>query len=624
MRDLKTACVQTLRGHDGTVTSLAVHNRLLFSCSTDRTLRLWQMDEGRDMLLYPWYTLQETVQGHDCWLNALALHVIGESGEVFAADERGCVCAFQLAIRGRLVSLSRWQQHPSVHGLSIVAMLLVPGENLLFTISFDQTMRALNVSSGVPVLTVANPRKVRFTGMHWHEGTRQLFLVDELGYLLAWSIGAERCTKDEQLLAAVRTAPSSAPGFVSVSAHADELFAADQAGCHCWHILRDLGYTEVGGHTGPVIALVSSEGSRESDGLFYSASVDNTIRGWEPGAMACVSTLHEVHSEIASLLYSAANGFLISGHDDGSIRLWNSESGSTINLVEHTNTVCCLELGVRGRTELLLSAGFDGCVALWDITKRKHAMPHIETIFRAHEPYEILALRFNPLNGTIISAGNDRQIRVWSVATYELLGALDGHTDSVTALALDGNFLLSGSEDCTVRVWDTHANTVRPLCRLGAVRCPQKAGLGQGLARQQPVGTPGRPRAPCLRPALACCLCTPSPAGVPLQLLQTIVAHDEPVEQLLVVPETGFLVTCSSRCIRVWHYGEEHLLTEWRHPDAIRSLGLLRKQRKIACGTEQCRIVLFSLDEVAWPPCACGPFPACLRLLPRRLTVCGC
>ena len=53
MRDSKKACVQTLRGHDGTVTGLAVHQRLLISCSTDRTLKLWLMDDGRDLLLYP-------------------------------------------------------------------------------------------------------------------------------------------------------------------------------------------------------------------------------------------------------------------------------------------------------------------------------------------------------------------------------------------------------------------------------------------------------------------------------------------------------------------------------------------------------------------------------------------
>ncbi|KAJ1636719.1 WD40-repeat-containing domain protein [Pavlovales sp. CCMP2436] len=40
VRDSKKACVQTLRGHEGTVTALALHQRLLLSCSTDQTLKV--------------------------------------------------------------------------------------------------------------------------------------------------------------------------------------------------------------------------------------------------------------------------------------------------------------------------------------------------------------------------------------------------------------------------------------------------------------------------------------------------------------------------------------------------------------------------------------------------------
>lgn len=46
-------------------------------------------------------------------------------------------------------------------------------------------------------------------------------------------------------------------------------------------------------------------------------------------------------------------------------------------------------------------------------------------------------------------------VQVWAVAGFTLLARHVGHTDAVGALALDGNFLFSGSEDATIRVWDT-------------------------------------------------------------------------------------------------------------------------------------------------------------------------
>ena len=47
-----------------------------------------------------------------------------------------------------------------------------------------------------------------------------------------------------------------------------------------------------------------------------------------------------------------------SGHDDGSIRLWNLETGTTVDLQQHTNTVTCLVMAqVSDSDELLFSTG---------------------------------------------------------------------------------------------------------------------------------------------------------------------------------------------------------------------------------------------------------------------------
>ena len=59
-----------------------------------------------------------------------------------------------------------------------------------------------------------------------------------------------------------------------------------------------------------------------------------------------------------SRLYSINRSRMLAGHDDGSIRLWNLETGSTVDLVHHTNSVTCLVMAqVSDLDQLLFSAG---------------------------------------------------------------------------------------------------------------------------------------------------------------------------------------------------------------------------------------------------------------------------
>ncbi|CAM9406871.1 unnamed protein product, partial [Discosporangium mesarthrocarpum] len=56
----------------------------------------------------------------------------------------------------------------------------------------------------------------------------------------------------------------------------------------------------------------------------------------------------------------------------------------------------------------------------------------------------------------VAAASIDRIVHVWSTHTSKLLHRLDGHTESVYAVtfSLDGNLLISGGLDKTIKVWD--------------------------------------------------------------------------------------------------------------------------------------------------------------------------
>jgi WD40 repeat protein len=81
---------------------------------------------------------------------------------------------------------------------------------------------------------------------------------------------------------------------------------------------------------------------------------------------------------------------------------------------------------------------------------------------------EIHAIYFDPKEDDekIITGGNLIDVHIWSMKTYEQDAVLKGmHSDSVTAMTMDGYFLFTGSDDHTIVMWNldnyTHVGQLR-------------------------------------------------------------------------------------------------------------------------------------------------------------------
>ena len=189
---------------------------------------------------------------------------------------------------------------------------------------------------------------------------QELLLGDELGFVYVWNVAAEECLKCERLHeggAAIR----------DLSMRRDELLVSRAASCDFWLLVREQQYSETKGHTAAVIALGVHEATGDAtagEEAVYSASLDNSIRAWRPSDMSPLGVLHETRSEISCMLQSPLCAFLLTGNDDGTIRLWNPDSGTTVTLTGHTNTVCCLDVVVCSPRILRAAAWICG-VAAW-------------------------------------------------------------------------------------------------------------------------------------------------------------------------------------------------------------------------------------------------------------------
>ena len=54
----------------------------------------------------------------------------------------------------------------------------------------------------------------------------------------------------------------------------------------------------------------------------------------------------------------------------------------------------------------------------------------------------------------IVSASDDKTLKVWCLETGQRLVTLRDHTDGVTCLQFNDSIIVSGSYDKTVKLWD--------------------------------------------------------------------------------------------------------------------------------------------------------------------------
>ncbi|RWA05589.1 hypothetical protein EKO27_g9520 [Xylaria grammica] len=199
-------------------------------------------------------------------------------------------------------------------------------------------------------------------------------------------------------------------------------------------------------------------------GETLAITIEDRVQLWNVAARRLAGAVRyqmlEGHTGVViAVAFSHDGEMLVSGSEDGTIRVWDVATGELQKTIEpQMEHVYAVAFSPDNKTLAVggYIGGGDGAVSLWDVATGAH----IDSFGRDSEP--VTAVVFSPDGGILASAAYDRTesfkkltLRPQSPTSRRF----KGHTGSVLAVAFspDGKTLASGSFDNTVRLWDITA-----------------------------------------------------------------------------------------------------------------------------------------------------------------------
>ncbi len=209
------------------------------------------------------------------------------------------------------------------------------------------------------------------------------------------------------------------------------------------------------GHTDHVYAVAFHPQNK----WLASAGDDGRIILWALPAAERQSTWL-AHARIKALAISPDGAYLASGGEEGDIVLWDTETGKAIhsNFTGYKGSVADGGISFSPDGELLAGVFHDETAYVWEVSTGK-------VVHKLQGAADSLC--FSP-DGKLLATSNYKKISLWNMGSEKLIREFHGHKNTVYGLRFVVNgdylYLISASDDRTLRLWDTDSGiTVRVL-----------------------------------------------------------------------------------------------------------------------------------------------------------------
>ncbi|HUU02730.1 MAG TPA: protein kinase [Myxococcota bacterium] len=390
-----------------------------------------------------------------------------------------------------------WRQEWFVreHGFNTYCVTFLPDSGHLVSTGYKPSLSTWMIGRPEPILKIElPPPSIKFAVVS-PDGRLMAAPVGQ-GNIYLWETGTGRLVKK------FKAHEGTIWGLV-FTADGRLASASEDRNLRMWEIPSGRKLWQATGHTGRIYALsLSRDGSR-----LVSASTDRTLRFWDTqtgradgvirdpadgfyaaswanddryvaagGVDAVVSlfdprtgmrriTLEGHTDSIENLVFTPDGKRMISGADDGNIRVWLLQQPGQRRFLKHDNSVYCLAANRDGTQIASGTAG--GAIKLWDTraSADQKADRRIATLGHA-----ISSLAFSTDGALLAAGGTGKILPVWNVASGKIVRELRGHEGAVRSIAFspDGHFLAGGNSDKSVGVWDlSSGKLVQTIAAIG-------------------------------------------------------------------------------------------------------------------------------------------------------------
>jgi WD40 repeat protein len=226
-----------------------------------------------------------------------------------------------------------------------------------------------------------------------------------------------------------------------------------------WDAATGTEHLTLTGHTQSVNGCAVSP-----DGCFIvSASSDKTLKVWDMATGAEQLTLTGHGGEVNDCAVSPDGRWIVSASDDQTLKIWDMVTGAEqLTLTGHTDSVNDCVMSPDGKW--IVSASHDCTLKVWDAvtgTERQTLSGHRNRIF---------GCAVSPDGRWIVSASLDQTLKIWDMVdgteqltlsdpTSDIWSHWQSHPISDCAVSPDGSFIVSASDDQTLKVWDMFTRT---------------------------------------------------------------------------------------------------------------------------------------------------------------------